>query len=76
MLEVIGYASRVLNGREDLGCWTKGPFIIQSLLILMAPAPMAASIYMVLGCIILLTEGKVHSVIKRCWLTKSFVCLV
>lgn len=63
----------MLNAREEPGCWTRGPFIIQSLLILIAPALMAASIYMVLGRIILLTEGEVHSIIKRRWLTKLFV---
>ncbi|PNP61498.1 hypothetical protein FNYG_13785 [Fusarium nygamai] len=34
---------------------------------------MAASIYMILSRVILLTEGEVHAVIKRRWLTKVFV---
>ncbi|KAM0271414.1 hypothetical protein ACHAQH_009101 [Verticillium albo-atrum] len=34
---------------------------------------MAASIYMILGRIILLTDGELHSPIRRRWLTKFFV---
>lgn len=46
---------------------------MQNLLILIAPALMAASIYMILGRIILLTQGEQHAIIKRRWLTKIFV---
>ncbi|KAF2731159.1 RTA1 like protein [Polyplosphaeria fusca] len=46
---------------------------MQSLLLLLAPALFAASIYMVLGRIILLTDGEKFSLIRRTWLTKIFV---
>ena len=46
---------------------------MQSLLILVAPALFAASIYMELGRIILLVEGEKHAIIKRRFLTKIFV---
>lgn len=46
---------------------------MQSLLLLLAPAFFAASIYMILGRIILLTDGESHSLIKARWLTKIFV---
>jgi hypothetical protein len=46
---------------------------MQSLLILLAPAFFAASIYMVLGRIIRLTDGEAHSIIRVNWLTKIFV---
>lgn len=46
---------------------------MQSLLILLAPALFAASIYMVLGRIILLTDGESSSIIRARWLTKIFV---
>lgn len=46
---------------------------MQSLIILIAPALMAASIYMILGRIILLTKGEHLSAIKQRWLTKIFV---
>jgi hypothetical protein len=71
--EAIGYVGRVLSSLEDTGCWTRGPFIMQTLLILIAPALMAASIYMILGRIILLTEAEHLALIKRRWLTKIFV---
>ncbi|RMJ16297.1 hypothetical protein CDV36_004058 [Fusarium kuroshium] len=71
--EIIGYIGRILNAKEDPGCWTMGPYIMQNVLILIAPALMAASIYMILGRIILLTEGEHHALIRRRWLTKIFV---
>lgn len=53
--------------------WTDGPYIVQSLLLLLAPALFAASIYMVLGRIVLLTDAERHSLIRAKWLTKLFV---
>lgn len=49
------------------------PYVMQSLLILLAPAFFAASIYMVLGRIIHLVDGEAHSIIRAKWLTKIFV---
>ena len=46
---------------------------MQSLLLLVAPALFAASIYIILGRIILMTDGESHSLIRRKWLTKIFV---
>lgn len=46
---------------------------MQELLLLLAPALFAASIYMVLGRIILLVDGEKSSVIRSKWLTKLFV---
>jgi hypothetical protein len=46
---------------------------MQSLLLLVAPALFAASIYIILGRIILLTDGEKHSLIPLKWLTKIFV---
>ncbi|KAI8208705.1 Protein RTM1 [Colletotrichum sp. SAR 10_65] len=71
--ELIGYAARAKNTMEEPGCWTLGPYIIQNVLLLIAPALMAASIYMILGRIIMLTDGESHALIKRRWLTKAFV---
>ncbi|KFA50462.1 hypothetical protein S40293_07904 [Stachybotrys chartarum IBT 40293] len=53
--------------------YTLGPYIMQTLLLLLAPALYAASIYMILGRIIVLTEGDRLSIIPRKWLTKLFV---
>lgn len=72
-VETIGYVGRALNAGQTYGNWTIGPYIMQSLLLLLAPALFAASIYMVLGRIILLTDGEAHSPIRVKWLTKVFV---
>jgi hypothetical protein len=46
---------------------------MQSLLLLVAPALLAASIYMILGRLILVVDGEHHSLIPKKWLTKTFV---
>lgn len=71
-VESIGYVGRTISAKESPN-WTTTPYIIQSLLLLLAPALFAASIYMVLGRIVLLTDGEQHSIIKARWLTKVFV---
>ncbi|KAI4671000.1 uncharacterized protein J4E88_009395 [Alternaria novae-zelandiae] len=70
LFEVIGYIGRYLS-HDDV--WALGPFIMQSLLILLAPALFAASIYIILGRIILLVDGERYSLISHKWLTKTFV---
>ena len=70
--ESIGYIGRVLSSREAPD-YTLGPYIIQSLLLLIAPVLFAASIYMELGHIVLLVDGETHSPIKRKFLTAIFV---
>lgn len=62
-----------MSAKEASGEWTTTPYIMQSLLLLLAPALFAASIYMVLGRIIRLTDGESHSIIRARWLTKIFV---
>ena len=62
-----------MNATEVSPNWTLGPYIMQSILLLVAPALFAASIYMVLGRIILVTDGERHSVIRIKWLAKIFV---
>lgn len=53
--------------------WTLGPYVTQSVLLLVAPALFAASIYMYLGRIIRLVRGEKYSVIRVSWMTKIFV---
>lgn len=53
--------------------WRLGPYIMQTLLLLVSPALFAASIYMILGRIIIVTNGEGYSPIRRVWLTKLFV---
>jgi len=50
------------------------PYIIQNILILVAPALFAASVYMVLGRLIRSLDAESHSVVPVRWLTKIFVC--
>jgi len=46
---------------------------MQAVLLLVAPALFAASIYIILGHIILLVDGEQYSLIRKKWLTKIFV---
>ncbi|KIX01520.1 uncharacterized protein Z518_09246 [Rhinocladiella mackenziei CBS 650.93] len=68
----IGYIGRAIGSQESPD-WSVGAYVLQSILILVAPALFAASIYMELGRVIRLTDGAVHSVINTRWLTKIFV---
>ncbi|KAF2180156.1 RTA1-domain-containing protein [Zopfia rhizophila CBS 207.26] len=70
IFETLGFLGRILS-TNDL--WALGPFIMQSLLLLVAPALFAASIYIILGRIILLADGEKYSLIRQKWLTKIFV---
>ncbi|KAE8440858.1 hypothetical protein EG329_006375 [Mollisiaceae sp. DMI_Dod_QoI] len=70
--EWIGYIGRAISSQQSPN-WTIGPYLIQTLLLLLAPAVFSASIYMELGRIILLVDGEKNSIIKRAWLTKIFV---
>ncbi|KAL2012765.1 hypothetical protein VTN00DRAFT_290 [Thermoascus crustaceus] len=70
IFEIIGYVGRVLSSYDQ---WALGPYIMQSLLLLVAPALFAASVYMILGRIILLVGGEELALVPRRWLTKVFV---
>ncbi|THC90177.1 hypothetical protein EYZ11_010354 [Aspergillus tanneri] len=72
ILETIGYAGRLLSHNEFPN-FTKGPYVIQSALILIAPAFFAASIYMTLGRIIAMLQAEQYSIVRLHWLTKIFV---
>jgi hypothetical protein len=50
-----------------------GPYIQQTLLLLLAPALFAASIYMMLGRIVVLLDAEHLCIFKKKWLTKFFV---
>ncbi|TKX22558.1 RTA1-like protein 5 [Elsinoe australis] len=70
LFEIIGMIGRLLSS-DDL--WALGPYIMQSLLLLLAPALFAASIYIILGRIILLVDGEPYSLVPQRRLTKLFV---
>jgi hypothetical protein len=71
-VEVIGYIGRVVASNQTPN-WTLGPYIVQELLILVAPALFAATVYMQLSRIILLANGEKYALIKKRWLTPIFV---
>ncbi|KAI1439418.1 RTA1 like protein-domain-containing protein [Annulohypoxylon stygium] len=71
--EFIGYAARTSSARQEPGCWKMMPYIIQSVFILLSPALFSASIYVILGRIIQLTDGDSHAIIKNRNITKTFV---
>ncbi|CAI7609549.1 unnamed protein product [Penicillium glandicola] len=73
LFEVAGYVGRYLNSQQTPD-WKTMPYVMQSLLLLVAPAFFAASIYMVLGRSIISTGHDSLSIIPVRWLTKIFVC--
>ncbi|KAK7897860.1 hypothetical protein LTR67_004491 [Exophiala xenobiotica] len=68
--EVFGFAARAYSHYH---LDEKGPYIAQTLLILLAPILFAASVYMFLGRLIDAAGGKQYSLIRVTWLTKIFV---
>lgn len=70
LFETIGYAGRAWShyDKEALA-----PYIMQAILILVAPALFAASLYIVLGRIIRALDGGEYSLIPLRWLTRIFV---
>ncbi|KAJ5776603.1 uncharacterized protein N7511_001614 [Penicillium nucicola] len=72
LFEALGYVARYLSAKQTPN-WTTKPYIAQSLMLLLAPAFFAASIYMILGRIIRLLNGASCSLVRPSWLTKIFV---
>ncbi|EPE07796.1 hypothetical protein F503_00518 [Ophiostoma piceae UAMH 11346] len=71
-VESVGYIGRALAANEAPD-FTTTPYIIQALLILLGPTLMAASVYMVLGRLVVILNGEKHTLIKPKWITKIFV---
>lgn len=71
-VEIIGYIGRARSSAQS-PTYTLGPYIVQTLFLLLAPALLAASIYMFLGRIILVLQAESRAWLKRKWLTKVFV---
>ncbi|KAL4757189.1 RTA1 domain-containing protein [Aspergillus foveolatus] len=72
--EWVGYIGRILSSTESPDCWTMGSYIQQTLLLSRAPALFAASIYMMLGRIVVLLDAEQLCLFKKKWLSKFFVC--
>lgn len=72
IVEALGYMCRFISSTETPD-WTMKPYIGQSLMLLLAPALFAASVYMTLGRIIRLLHAGSVCLIRPSWLTKIFV---
>ena len=72
LVEWIGYIGRAISCQQTPD-WTLGPYIVSTILVLVAPALFAASIYMLLGRIICVTRAEKLSIIRPSRLTKIFV---
>ncbi|KIW31513.1 uncharacterized protein PV07_03158 [Cladophialophora immunda] len=70
LFEVIGYAARLVGHYNPDSL---PPYVVQALLILLAPILFAASIYMILGRIIRTTGAQAYSLVRVTWMTKIFV---
>jgi hypothetical protein len=70
IVEAIGYGARAASV-NDTG--SLGPYIIQSIFILVPPAFFAATIYMTLSRTIRCVKGEHLSLVRITWLTKVFV---
>lgn len=70
--EIIGYAGRALSATQTPN-WSVFPYALQSLMLLIAPSFLAASIYGMLGRTIATTRGEAYSPIPPRKLTKVFV---
>ncbi|KAF2173032.1 hypothetical protein M409DRAFT_16982 [Zasmidium cellare ATCC 36951] len=73
ILEIVGYIGRVIAATEAPGPYETGPYIVQTITLLVAPALFAASIYMQLGRIVLMLKADDKLFIRRTWVTKIFV---
>lgn len=74
LVETTGYIGRCLSASENPGPYQLGPYIIQAIFLLVAPALFAASVYMQLGRIVHMIDADRALFIRRTWLTKIFVC--
>ena len=71
IVEIVGYVGRALSHFNSTALI---PYVMQSLLLLLAPALFAASIYMSFGRLIHSVHAEHLSVIRTNRITKLFVC--
>lgn len=70
LCEIVGCICRIINSQDPDA---KNPFIVQAVLLLVAAALFAATIYMILGRIIAMLNSAHQSLVPVKWLTKIFV---
>ncbi|PVI04051.1 RTA1-domain-containing protein [Periconia macrospinosa] len=66
----LGYAARVVSAKSPADM---GPYIVQSLFIILPPSLYAASIYMIYGRLVLFVNASHASLVKPAYVTKIFV---
>ncbi|KNZ55066.1 hypothetical protein VP01_2778g4 [Puccinia sorghi] len=71
-VECIGFVGRALLA-NPAHRWQLGLYIMETLLLLLAPTFFAGSIYMTFTRILRLTNGQKHCLLPATWLTKIFV---
>ncbi|KAL2182241.1 RTA1-domain-containing protein [Thermothelomyces heterothallicus CBS 203.75] len=72
LFEAVGYVGRIAAAQEAPD-FTLTPYIVQNLLILLGPALLAASIYMILARLIRLLGAEEYALVRTRWMTKIFV---
>ncbi|KAL0943046.1 rta1 domain-containing protein [Colletotrichum truncatum] len=72
IVEIVGFLGRAIGAVESPD-WTKAPYRLQALLLLLGPPFFAASIYMVFGRLVKLLDAEKHSLIRTKWVTKFFL---
>ena len=72
IVEITGYVCRVSNAQKT-PYWVNALYIVEQIGILVAPAFLAASMYMLFGRIIRLVEGDSRSLIRQKYQTGIFV---
>ncbi|KAK1527161.1 uncharacterized protein CCOS01_07423 [Colletotrichum costaricense] len=70
--EILGYVARAISAAQTPN-WQVMPYALQSLMLLIAPSLLAASIYGMLGRLIILSNGQGYSPVKPTILTKVFI---
>ncbi|KAK0390583.1 hypothetical protein NLU13_0087 [Sarocladium strictum] len=73
LFETVGYVARAISTKVPEVEPHRRLFTIQTVLILLAPALYAASIYMVFGRIVRRLDAETHVLIRSKWTTKIFV---
>ncbi|KAK6454488.1 RTA1 like protein-domain-containing protein [Scheffersomyces xylosifermentans] len=70
IMEIVGYIGRLISANDITSL---GPFIIQSVALLVAPTLFAATIYMSLGELVRTLQAPEKSIVSLKYLTKLFV---
>ncbi|KAM7188456.1 RTA1 like domain containing protein [Naviculisporaceae sp. PSN 640] len=70
--ETVGFAGRTYSAHQN-PYFTLEPYVVQAVLLLVAPALFAASTYMELGKLSDLTHGQQYLILSRRWITRTFV---